>query len=162
MTKQSRDENSGTLCERAHAHTHAHIIQHLHARAHSTPLVPPNSGDPREMLVKFLISLPSNYRALNAPKPTTGPLSISYSEAQAKRSSLRAVSPHAQNIDKSAHDERSFSINQNLVSAETVDSEISHYAISDSIANSNTFHADSSDSHCINQTSSCRSDCANN
>ena len=52
-------------------------LQSENIRGYATLLVPPNSGDPGEMLVKFLIWLPSNYRAQNPPKPTTGPLSIS-------------------------------------------------------------------------------------
>ena len=138
MTMQSRDEHSGTLlCER---------------EALCNTFGPPKfrgpGGNAREI---FNFTSEQLSRAKPAEAHDGPTIDLTHCETQAKRSSLRAVSPHAQNIDKSAHDERSFSVNQSFVSAETVDSEISHYATSHSIANSNTFYADSSDSHLVKQ-----------
>lgn len=137
----------GLCVKRAHAHTHAHTSL-LNAVGH--PKFRGPGGNAREM---FNLTSEQLSRAKPAEAHDGPTMDLTHCETQAKRSSSRAVLPQAQNIDKSAHDERSFSVNQSLVSAETDDSEKSHYTTFHSIANSSTFHTDSSDSHHIKKFS---------
>ena len=116
---------------------------------HATPLARPATGRAREFSNFDSLSNLQNEQFVSPEMTSSGILINSTSHSMANRNTFHADSSDSHLFEQSSHAGHVDHENQQIFITKTAGCEHSHYSTSHSIANSGTFHADSSDGHRI-------------